>query len=43
MYEELIASVEMLSELESYERTNLADALESKKFKENEVIIKQVR
>ncbi|EDV25345.1 cAMP-dependent protein kinase type II regulatory subunit [Trichoplax sp. H2] len=41
MYEELIGSVEMLSELEAYERTNLADALESKKFKDNDVIIKQ--
>ncbi|XP_069964855.1 cAMP-dependent protein kinase type II regulatory subunit isoform X1 [Bactrocera oleae] len=41
MYETLLDSVPMLKALKSYERMNLADALVSKHFSNNERIIKQ--
>jgi cAMP-dependent protein kinase regulator len=41
MYEELLENVPMLKTLDSYERMNLADALQSKAYADGEVIIKQ--
>lgn len=41
MYEELLEKVSILSTLSSYERVSIADALISKSFEANEVIIKQ--
>jgi len=41
MYESLLDTVPMLKTLQSYERLNLADALQPKSFKANERIIKQ--
>lgn len=40
-YEALLEGVPMLSELREYERANLADALESMTFQDDECIIKQ--
>ena len=40
-YESLLEGVPMLSELTEYERANLADALESTSFENNECIIQQ--
>lgn len=41
MYEELLENVPILKSLEHYERSNLADALMSKTFKDGECIIQQ--
>lgn len=41
MYEALLENVPMLAELQSYERMNLADALETKIFNEGECIIRE--
>ncbi|KAK7116699.1 cAMP-dependent protein kinase type II regulatory subunit-like [Littorina saxatilis] len=41
MYEELLENVPMLKTLESYERMNVADALQTKTFADNDVIIQQ--
>merc|ERR1712235_137092 len=40
-YEEFLAKVDILENLSDFERGKIADVMESKKFKENEVIIKQ--
>ena len=41
LYEELLNNVPMLKTLESYERMNVADALLTKTFADNDVIIEQ--
>ncbi|TMW52004.1 hypothetical protein DOY81_002922 [Sarcophaga bullata] len=41
MYETLLNSVPMLKALQNYERMNLADALITKRFSKNEIIIQQ--
>ena len=41
MYEELLENVTILKTLESYERMNLADALTTKTYGDNDVIIQQ--
>lgn len=41
MYEEFLNAIPLLQSLESYERMNLADALQSKSYKAGEVIITQ--
>ena len=41
MYEELLENVPLLKSLDQYERSNLADALMSKTFKNDECIIRQ--
>lgn len=41
MYQDLLVSVPMLSNLEPYERLNLADALERRRFQSGEVVIRQ--
>lgn len=41
MYEELLENVPILKSLEHYERSNLADALISKTFKDDDCIIRQ--
>ncbi|KAL4225868.1 cAMP-dependent protein kinase type II-beta regulatory subunit [Mactra antiquata] len=41
VYESLLENVPMLKTLESYERMNIADALYSKTFEDEEIIIKQ--
>jgi cAMP-dependent protein kinase regulator len=41
MYEKLLENVPMLKHLENYERMNLADALTSKTYPEDEAIIKE--
>lgn len=41
MYEELLENVPLLKSLENYERSNLADALNSKFYKDGDYIIKQ--
>jgi len=40
-FEEFLKSVEMLSNINEMERSKIADAMESKKFQEQEIIIKQ--
>lgn len=40
-FEEFLKSVEILQNINEMERAKIADVMESKKFKENEVIIKQ--
>lgn len=40
-YEEFLATVPILSSLDSYERTRFAEAVKEKKWKADDVIIKQ--
>jgi len=40
-YEEFLAKVDILENLSDFERGKIADVMESKKFKENDIIIKQ--
>lgn len=41
LYEDILSKVEILSELDSWERSQVADALQTEEFKDGDVIIKQ--
>lgn len=42
-YEEFLKSVQLLSSMDHYERSKLADAIKEEKFQAEDFIIKEVR